>query len=86
MAIQAPAKKSLPTGLIPSARKMPIAAKRQKDACDLPDADHKSVKAVYKEEPTEMFVRVRSIKRDLVTLTPQEKPAATPVPELSTAL
>ncbi|CAN5511803.1 hypothetical protein BH10PSE16_BH10PSE16_34750 [soil metagenome] len=50
-----------------SPAKAPATAKRQKDACDLLDADHKAVKALFKEYETLAESRSRSTakKRDL---------------------
>jgi predicted lipoprotein len=73
-------------------------AKRQKNACDLLDADHKAVKALFKEERTEMFTKARASKLDLAGMAEQLKQrkdelmaekagkAVTPVAELSVAL
>jgi len=49
MATKAAAKKSPPTSSGRAPVKSPAGPKRQKDACDLLDADHKAVKAMFKE-------------------------------------
>lgn len=58
-------KKSSPTKAIRAPAKSPARAKRQKDACDLLDADHKAVKAIFKEYET-LFPKVRKTKLDRV--------------------
>ena len=60
MATKAAAKKSSPTRSNKAPAKSPPAAKRQKDACDLLDADHKAVKAMFKEYETLTESRSRS--------------------------
>ena len=60
MATRAAAKKSSPTKAIRAPAKSPARAKRQKDACDLLDADHKAVKAMFKEYQTLTESRSRS--------------------------
>ena len=60
MATRAAAKKSSPTKAIRAPAKSPARAKRQKDACDLLDADHKAVKARFKEYETLTESRSRS--------------------------
>ena len=53
-------KKSSPASAKKMPAKSPTAAKRQKDACDLLDADHKAVKAMFKEYETLTESRSRS--------------------------
>ena len=60
MATRATAKKSSPTKAIRAPAKSPARAKRQKDACDLLDADHKAVKTMFKEYETLTESRSRS--------------------------
>ena len=60
MATPAAAKKSSPTKAIRAPAKTPARGKRQKDACDLLDADHKAVKAMFKEYKTLTESRSRS--------------------------
>ena len=49
MATRAAAKNSSPPSVKKSQLNPPVAAKQKKDACDLLDADHKAVKAMFKE-------------------------------------
>ena len=49
MATTAAAKKPSTASAKTATARAPAAAKRQKDACDLLDADHKAVKAMFKE-------------------------------------
>ena len=67
MPTPATAKKTPPTSSTPSVRKAPATAKRQKDACNLLDADHKAVKALFKEYEalTESRSRSTAKKRQL---------------------
>ena len=60
MATSAPAKKSPPANATKALAKPPAAARRPKDACDLLDADHKAVKALFKEYETLAESRSRS--------------------------
>ena len=60
MATRAVAKKSSPTKAIRAPAKSPARVIRQKDACDLLDADHKAVKAMFKEYETLTESRSRS--------------------------
>ena len=60
MATRAPAKKSSPANATKAPAKPPAAARRPKDACDLLDADHKAVKALFKEYETLAESRSRS--------------------------
>ena len=60
MATRATTKESSPTKAIRAPAKSPARAKRQKDACDLLDADHKAVKAMFKEYETLTESRSRS--------------------------
>ena len=60
MATKAAAKKSSPTRSNKAPAKSSPGAKRQKDACDLLDADHKAVKAMFKEYETLTESRSRS--------------------------
>ena len=60
MATKAAAKKSPPTTSRRAPVKSPAGNKRQKDACDLLDADHKAVKAMFKEYETLTESRGRS--------------------------
>ena len=67
MATIAAAKKSSPASAKKTSAKSPATAKRQKDACDLLDADHKAVKAMFKEYETltESRSRTPAKKRQL---------------------
>lgn len=67
MASRTPAKKASPASAKKAPAKSPPAAKRQKDACDLLDADHKAVKALFKayETLTESRSRSSAKKRQL---------------------
>jgi hemerythrin superfamily protein len=67
MATRAVAKNSSPPGAQKSQPKPAVAARRQKDACDLLDADHKAVKAMFKEYEalTESRSRSPAKKRQL---------------------
>ena len=60
MATNAAAKKSSPASAKKAPAKSPVPAKREKDACDLLDADHKAVKALFKEYDTLTESRSRS--------------------------
>ena len=60
MATKAAVKNSSPKKAIRAPAKSPASAKRQKDACDLLDADHKAVKAMFKEYETLTESRSRS--------------------------
>ena len=60
MATPATAKKSSPAKAIRAPAKSPARVIRQKDACDLLDADHKAVKAMFKEYETLTESRSRS--------------------------
>ncbi|MDB5884146.1 MAG: hypothetical protein JWR74_317 [Polaromonas sp.] len=60
MATTAAAKKPSPASAKSPPPKAPAAARRQKDACDLLDADHKAVKAMFKEFETLSESRSRS--------------------------
>ena len=60
MATRAAAKKSPPTTSRRAPVKSPAGVRRQKDACDLLDADHKAVKAMFKEYETLTESRGRS--------------------------
>ena len=60
MATRAAAKKSSPAKAIRAPAKSPARVIRQKDACDLLDADHKAVKAMFKEYETLTESRSRS--------------------------
>ena len=60
MATRAPAKKPAPASATKAPAKAPAAARRPKDACDLLDADHKAVKALFKEYETLAESRSRS--------------------------
>ena len=60
MATRAPAKKSPLASATKAPAKPPAAARRPKDACDLLDADHKAVKALFKEYETLAESRSRS--------------------------
>lgn len=60
MATPAAAKKPSPASTPKTPARAPAAAKRQKDACDLLDADHKAVKAMFKEYETLTQSRSRS--------------------------
>ncbi|MDB5843149.1 MAG: hypothetical protein JWP79_459 [Polaromonas sp.] len=66
MGTTAAARKS-PTASAKTPARAPAAAKRQKDACDLLDADHKAVKAMFKEYEglTESRSRSTTKKRQL---------------------
>jgi len=66
MATTSAARKS-PTASAKTPARAPAAAKRQKDACDLLDADHKAVKAMFKEYEglTESRSRSTTKKRQL---------------------
>ena len=63
MATKAAAKKLAPTRSNKTPAKSLPGAKRQKDACDLLDADHKAVKAMFKEYETLTESRSRSPAR-----------------------
>ena len=67
MSTRAIAKKLSPTKAIRAPAKSPAGGKRQKDACDLLDADHKAVKAMFKEYEalTESRSRSPAKKRQL---------------------
>ena len=52
MATPAAAKKPSSASALKVSARAPAAAKRQKDVCDLLDADHKAVKAMFKEYDT----------------------------------
>ena len=67
MATPATAKKSSPAKAIRAPAKSPARVIRQKDACDLLDADHKAVKAMFKEYETltESLSRSSAKKRQL---------------------
>ncbi|MDB5743381.1 MAG: hypothetical protein JWR68_1696 [Polaromonas sp.] len=67
MATTAAAKKSSSASAKKASAKSSAAAKRQKDACDLLDADHKAVKAMFKDYETLTESRSRSVakKREL---------------------
>jgi hemerythrin superfamily protein len=60
MATRSAAEKISPANVPKFQTKSPAAAKRQKDACDLLDADHKTVKAMFKEYATLTESRSRS--------------------------
>ena len=60
MATTAAAKKPSTASAKTASARVPAAAKRQKDACDLLDADHKAVKAMFKEYESLTESRSRS--------------------------
>ena len=60
MATTAAARKPSTASAKTTPARAPAAAKRQKDACDLLDADHKAVKALFKEYASLMESRSRS--------------------------
>ena len=60
MASTAAARKSSPATAFPDPAKPSTRPRRQKDACDLLDADHKAVKAMFKEYETLTESRSRS--------------------------
>ena len=60
MATTAAAKKPSPASAKKTPARAPAAPRRQKDACDLLDADHKAVKAMFKEYETLTESRSRS--------------------------
>ena len=60
MATTAAARKASPASAPKTPARAPTAAKRLKDACDLLDADHKAVKAMFKEYETLTEGRSRS--------------------------
>jgi hemerythrin superfamily protein len=60
MATKAAAKKPPSASAKKSPAASPVVVKRQKDACDLLDADHKAVKAMFKEYETLVGSRSRS--------------------------
>lgn len=60
MATSAEAKKSSPATASKAPARSSAPARRQKDACDLLDADHKAVKALFKEYETLAESRSRS--------------------------
>lgn len=60
MATSAAAKKPSTARAKTATARVPAAAKRQKDACDLLDADHKAVKAMFKEYESLTESRSRS--------------------------
>ena len=68
MATTAAARKPSTASAKTTPARAPAAAKRQKDACDLLDADHKAVKALFKEYAslTESRSRSTAKKRQLV--------------------
>ena len=63
MATTAAARKPSTASAKTTPARAPAAAKRQKDACDLLDADHKAVKALFKEYASLMESRSRSIAK-----------------------
>lgn len=63
MATPAAARKPSSASASKPPARAPAAAKRQKDACDLLDADHKAVKAMFKEYETLTESRSRSSAR-----------------------
>lgn len=67
MATTAAAKKSSPARAKTTTTRAPAPEKRQRDACDLLDADHKAVKAMFKEYDslTESRSRSTAKKRQL---------------------
>jgi len=67
IATTAAAKKSSPASAKTTTKRAPAPEKRQKDACDLLDADHKAVKAMFKEYDslTESRSRSTAKKRQL---------------------